>query len=176
MATSLEKNIKMTPAVSIDYNIISPRFSVCDTEQIQQGVEHLKEYGYAVFSNVLSSADITSNIDLFWEYLEHLSEPYQIRRDNAETWNIAWPGLKHVGIIPHDGIPHSQFMWSVRGNPNVKKVFSQIWKTSELIVSFDAAGCFRDWHIDPTWKTITGWYHCDQVFYFFLSNTFLIIN
>jgi hypothetical protein len=61
-------------------------------------------------------------------------------------------------------------MWFVRGNSNIKKVFSRIWDSNELCVSFDGAGCFRNWHLNIDWKTSGGWYHCDQVrkyFYYF---------
>ncbi|CAF1458425.1 unnamed protein product, partial [Didymodactylos carnosus] len=83
-----------------------------------QGIEYLNENGYAVFADVLAPDEITANIDLFWEYLENLPAPYHIRRDESQTWDAAWPGLTHVGIMPSDGIPHSQFMWCVRGNPH----------------------------------------------------------
>jgi hypothetical protein len=162
MGQHLQK-IKSNSTPSIDYRIQSPRFSVNDDAQIQQGIEHLNENGYAVFSNVLSPDEITSNIDLLWKHFESLLPPYRIKRDDAKTWDNAWPGSPHVGIISDDGFGQSQFMWSVRGNPNVKKIFAQIWQTPELLVSFDAAGCFRDWHLNPTWKTTSGWYHCDQV-------------
>ncbi len=70
------------------------------------------------------------------------------------------------------GIGQSEFMWYLRGNPNVKKVFSHIWNSNELFTSFDGAGCFRDWHLNKEWKTKSGWYHCDQVsvvvFFFFM--------
>lgn len=163
---STEK-IKLDPTNSIDYEIPSPRFSATDHAQIQQGIEHLNENGYAVFSDVLSPDEITSNIDLIWEHFESLLPPYRIKRNDARTWDV-WPGLPHLGLLPDVGFGQSQFMWAVRGNPNVKKVFTQIWQTPELLVSFDAAGCFRDWHLNPEWKTITGWYHCDQVSLFFL--------
>ncbi|CAF1026016.1 unnamed protein product [Adineta steineri] len=146
----------------IDYEFDSPRFTVNDAEQIQQGIDHLNEHGYAVFSTVLSPNEITLNIDLLWEHFESLLPPYFIKRDDAKTWDDAWPGAPEFGILSDDGFGHSQFMWSIRGNPNVKKIFTEIWKTPELLVSFDAAGCFRDWHINPFWKTVSGWYHCDQ--------------
>lgn len=73
------------------------------------------------------------------------------------------PGSTEIGLLNDFGIGQSEFMWYLRGNPNVKKVFSQIWKSDELCVSFDGAGCYRDWHINPTWKTQGAWYHCDQV-------------
>jgi hypothetical protein len=72
------------------------------------------------------------------------------------------------------GIGQSEFLWSVRGNPNIKKVFSHIWDSNELFVSFDGAGCFRNWHINKDWKTAGGWYHCDQVNHFSIHINTLI--
>jgi hypothetical protein len=166
-ASGLMQKIESNRVDLVDYTIDSPRFSVHDSQQVQQGIEHLNEHGYAVFANILSPNEITSNVDLLWKHLENLPSPYAIRRDDAQTWDAAWPGLPYNGLLTNEGIGQSQFMWSVRGNLNLKKIFTQIWQTSELLVSFDAAGCFRDWHLNPTWKTIRGWYHCDQVSSFF---------
>lgn len=65
-------------------------------------------------------------------------------------------------MINNCGIGQSDFMWSIRSNRNVKRVFSQIWNTNELLVSFDGCGIFRNWHYNPKWKTAGGWYHVDQ--------------
>lgn len=73
------------------------------------------------------------------------------------------PGASYIGLLNDMGMGQSEFMWSVRGNPNIKKVFSQIWNSDELLVSFDGAGCFRNWHFNPQWRTLDTWYHCDQV-------------
>ncbi|CAF3772021.1 unnamed protein product [Rotaria sordida] len=160
--SSSTQKTKSNPALFIDYQIESPRFPVHNAQQIQEGIEHLNDNGYAIFSHVLSSDEISSNIDLLWKHLENLSAPYQIKRDDARTWDIAWPGLAYIGLMPDEGFGQSQFAWSIRGNPNVKKIFAQLWQTNELLVSFDAVGCFRDWHWNSAWKTISGWYHCDQ--------------
>jgi hypothetical protein len=53
-------------------------------------------------------------------------------------------------------------MWNIRSNRNVKRVYSQIWNTDQLLVSFDGCGVFRNWHYNPKWKTNGGWYHVDQ--------------
>ena len=53
-------------------------------------------------------------------------------------------------------------MWNVRSNRNIKKVYSHIWNTNELLVSFDGCGIFRNYHHDSAWRTTTGWYHVDQ--------------
>ncbi|CAF3110099.1 unnamed protein product [Rotaria sp. Silwood2] len=70
--------------------------------------------------------------------------------------------MPHVGLVNDEGIGQSEFMWFLRGNPNIKKVFSHIWNSNELFVSFDGAGCFRNWHLNIKWKTSSSWYHCDQ--------------
>ncbi|CAF0721137.1 unnamed protein product [Adineta steineri] len=148
--------------VEVDYDVDSPRFSVENIDEIQQGISHLDEHGYAVFSNILSNDEINTGIDLLWKHFENLKEPYHIRRDNPQTWNKPWPGIPHNGLVNDEGIGQSEFMWFVRGNPNIKKVFSHIWNSNELFVSFDGAGCFRDWRLNKNWKTAGGWYHMDQ--------------
>jgi hypothetical protein len=73
------------------------------------------------------------------------------------------PGSSDIGLLNDHGIGQSEFMWYIRGNPNVKKVFSYIWNSNELFTSFDGAGCYRNWYFNKKWKTKSGWYHCDQV-------------
>ena len=72
------------------------------------------------------------------------------------------PGYKTHGVVNCDGIGQSDFMWHIRSNRNVKRVYSRIWNNDELLVSFDGCGVYRDWRYDPSWKTKAGWYHVDQ--------------
>ncbi|CAF3528516.1 unnamed protein product [Rotaria sp. Silwood1] len=148
--------------IPVDYDVISPRFSVHHIEELQQGIEHLNEHGYAVFSNILTNDEVNHSVDLLWKHLESLQHPYHIQRNNPKTWDESWPGTPHIGLLNDEGIGQSEFMWFIRGNPNIKKVFSHIWNSNELFVSFDGAGCFRNWHLNNEWKTSSGWYHCDQ--------------
>ncbi|CAF0961634.1 unnamed protein product [Rotaria sordida] len=53
-------------------------------------------------------------------------------------------------------------MWNIRSNRNIKRVYSHIWNTNELLVSFDDCGIFRNWYYEPKWKTTMGWYRVDQ--------------
>ncbi|CAF1605803.1 unnamed protein product [Rotaria sp. Silwood1] len=85
-----------------------------------------------------------------------------IRRGQPETWSNPWLTSSTHGIINGYGIGQSDFLWNVRSNRQVKKVYSQIWNTEQLLVSFDGCGIFRDWHNNPEWKTRSGWYHVDQ--------------
>jgi len=76
--------------IDVDYETNSPRFSVYNTEELQQGVEHLNEHGYAVFSNVLSNDEVKNSVDLLWKFFENLKAPYHIRRNNPQTWDKPW--------------------------------------------------------------------------------------
>ncbi|UJR20781.1 hypothetical protein I4U23_023894 [Adineta vaga] len=159
MYTSTAKN---TSQVDVDYQVITPRFSVQNIEELQQGIEHLNARGYAIFSDILTTEEISNSVDLLWKHLENLPKPCDIRRANPETWDKNWPGITDIGLLNDYGIGQSEFMWYIRANPNVKKVFSQIWNSDELFVSFDGVGCYRNWFLNKNWKTRNGWYHCDQ--------------
>lgn len=95
--TTLDTPVSPTPStlpeprkIEVNYEETSPRFSVQNLEELKQGVEYLDEYGYAVFSNVLSADDVTESIDLLWKFLENLEAPYQIRRDDPQSWDKRW--------------------------------------------------------------------------------------
>ena len=72
------------------------------------------------------------------------------------------PGNGRFGIVDNCGIGQSDFMWNIRSNRNIKRVYSRIWNTDELLVSFEGCGIYRNWYYEPEWKTTTGWYHVDQ--------------
>jgi hypothetical protein len=89
--------------------------------------------------------------------------PIEFLTRKKERERISRPGSTDIGLINDYGIGQSEFLWYIRGNRNVKKVFSSIWNSEELFTSFDGAGCYRNWHKNESWKTKSGWYHCDQV-------------
>jgi hypothetical protein len=72
------------------------------------------------------------------------------------------PSFSTHGVINGSGIGQSDFLWNVRSNRQVKRVFAHIWNNPNLLVSFDGCGIFRDWRYNPTWKTNGGWNHVDQ--------------
>ncbi len=76
--------------VDVNYNEITPRFSVQNIEELEQGIKHLDERGYAVFSNILTNNEINNSIDLFWKHLESLKNPCYIRRNDPKTWDMNW--------------------------------------------------------------------------------------
>ena len=72
------------------------------------------------------------------------------------------PGINSHGVINDCGIGQSDFMWKIRANRNIKRIYAQIWNNNALLVSFDGCGVFRDWRYERQWKTKAGWYHVDQ--------------
>ncbi|CAF1074603.1 unnamed protein product [Didymodactylos carnosus] len=159
-ATTTQQEIDKN-GYEIDYSSPTPRFSVNSAISLQEGLEYLNENGYAVFSDVLTEEEVKTNKNLFWDFLEQAAHN-QIDRDKHDTWDNHWPARPLSGVISQHGIGQSKFLWNVRNNRNVKKIFSNIWQTDELLVSFDGAGCFRDWSFNQSWKTEGGWIHVDQ--------------
>ena len=73
----------------IDDMTPSLRFSVHDQAKLNEGIAHLNEYGYAVFSDVMQLNEVEENKELLWQFLERIPSPYHnIRRDQPQTWNV----------------------------------------------------------------------------------------
>lgn len=154
--------------------IESPRFNFEDPKEAAEGVAFLEENGYVIAANVLNEPQIKAAKDLFWDFVEGYpkrmeqvipgfeKECGKIDRNDPTTWNDDWPGDPVNGIMGRYGMGHSPFVWSVRSNPKVIRVFEKVWKTDNLLTSFDAANAFRPWRFDSTWRTKGGWFHVDQ--------------
>ncbi|CAM4946233.1 unnamed protein product [Rotaria socialis] len=141
----------------IDYTTTSPRFSVTDNKQLDEGFTYLNAHGYVVISDVMSQDEVNMNKELLWKFIESVSNS-TIKRDDPETW----PSFSSHGVINGLGIGQSEFLWSVRSNRQVKNIFARLWNTRQLLVSFDGCGVYRDWRYNSTWKTNDSWDHVDQ--------------
>ncbi len=82
--------VKKPEKSEVEYEVASPRYSVYNPEELQQGIDYLDEHGYAIFSNVLSNAEVNNSVDLLWKFLENLKAPYHIRRNDPKTWDGPW--------------------------------------------------------------------------------------
>ena len=163
MPKKLEQNLCISYRdfpVTTDY--ICPRFDVDDP----LGYKHLEENGYVVFKNVIpteSQIDYIKN-DI-WSWLEQLNFPHnkKIDRNDPETWHDGnWPSDPDTGIVFGFGVGQTEFMWKCRSFPKVKKAFSTIWNTDDLITSFDGCNLYRPWKYYKRWKTKGKWWHLDQ--------------
>lgn len=129
----------------------------------QESVKYFKDHGYVVIADALTQTEVAKALDLTWQYLEKLGTG--IDRREPSTWvNERWPTLAHGGIIPSNGIGHSEAQWYIRSVPAVHRSFAAIWGTDDLLVSFDGMALWRPTTLDPAWKTNQGaaWLHVDQ--------------
>ena len=130
----------------------------------------IKTNGYAIVTNVITTDKSDSYIAKIWSWLESLNGG--INRNDSSTWithekakkenlkSYNWPKNSH-GIISNYGISHSNFVWEARCEKNIKTVFSQIWNTNELLVSYDGVCVMLPQNITQVENT-SYWFHFDQ--------------
>ncbi|MGH1492735.1 MAG: phytanoyl-CoA dioxygenase family protein [Acidimicrobiales bacterium] len=136
-----------------------PRFEAGSAESI----EYLETEGFVVIANALNEQEASTALDLTWNYLSDLGTG--IDRHDPATWgDDRWPVAVHGGIIPSQGIGHSDAQWFIRSVPNVKASFAAVWDDDDLLVSFDGMALWRPTSFDPSWITNRGgsWLHIDQ--------------
>ena len=121
-------------------------------------LSQLRKKGYQVIPNVLSEKECDQFISQLWDWLEGLDTG--IRRKDPKTWHRDnWP-ISSRGIIHQYGAGHLQPVWDIRTHPNVIKAFEKIWKTDELLVSFDGLCIMKPGKYAS--YNQKSWYHTDQ--------------
>ena len=104
---------------------------------------------------------IEENKELLWQCLEYIPAPYnRIRRDRPSTlhgitgksltrlrvFDLRFllceyfrPGIRPHGVINTYGMSQSAFMWNIRSNRQIKRIYEQLWNRSDLLVSFEGS-------------------------------------
>ena len=88
-------------------------------------LDYLKSFGYVVVRNIASIEDVDKASACLHRDLKSLRLPAH-------------------GLVAN--LAQSEGAWSIRGLSKLKNVFSEIWKTDELIVSMDAIIAWRKWN------------------------------
>lgn len=117
-----------------------PRFSMATVRGQGEALAHLQEEGYVVIKDVLNSNECGDALEMLWQELEMAPG---VSRHDPSTWADDSTFGNNWG--------HSDFLWYVRGLPNVRRVWEMIHKTEDLLVSFDGASLYRPWGINPEW-------------------------
>lgn len=141
--------------------------------------ETIKKYGVAIIPNVLSNEECIELVNKMWQYLEHITQNWEIpiNRNECNTWKQIYELYPlHSMLIQHHNIGHAQFAWDARQNLKIVEIFANFWKcnSEELLVSFDGSSI----HMPPEltnrgWFKGNLWYHSDQSF---LRNDFECIQ
>ena len=90
-----------------------------------------------MFKDILDSTEVETALDKLWVEIESRSEA--VSRSDPSTWDNGWQT---------NGWGHDDFLWYVRGIPNVRKVWEQLHDTEDVIVGgWHPSGC------DPPMRT-----------------------
>jgi ectoine hydroxylase-related dioxygenase (phytanoyl-CoA dioxygenase family) len=127
----------------------------------------LKEKGYAIVPNVISEEQLEIHRKQMWTLLYHISSNWEkpIQEGDIESYRGYYGLLPlHSMLLQHWEVGQSQLSWDIRQNQNVIDVFSKLWGTDDLLVSYDGMSI----HFPPE-ETGRGWqgkqwHHTDQSF------------
>lgn len=113
----------------------------------EENERELDEKGYTIVKQVLNEYEVLEAQSMF------------------RSWQSTIPNhdfvVKHVnshGIYKFHEVGHQRHAWYIRTKPAVQDAFKKVWKTDELVVSFDGA-CYMPRDLQYEDKC---WMHCDQ--------------
>mmetsp|Transcript_1355 Transcript_1355/g.1771 ORF Transcript_1355/g.1771 Transcript_1355/m.1771 type:complete len:337 (-) Transcript_1355:39-1049(-) len=133
-----------------------------DDGKNQEWVDYLEQHGAVVVRGVISPEEVLEARSKFWDYLEKMGEGMSRTSQTTCTWGNGWK-IHDCGIDWNSN--HTDAAWFLRTRPAVKEVFSKVWKTNDLITSFDSFITWRQWWLAPKdseFKPYTEGLHCDQ--------------
>lgn len=128
--------------------------------------ETIDKFGVAIIPNVFTVDECNSILSEMWGFFEHITKSWDapISRNKKETWKSIYDLYPlHSMLVQYFGIGNAQFAWNARQNSKAIEIFSHLWKTDDLLVSFDGSSL----HLPPEvtgkgWYRDRTWYHTDQ--------------
>jgi hypothetical protein len=114
---------------------------------IDKYLSQLSENGYVIIPNVLESSEIQHAKELFLKW-----------KDSIPDFDKFHNTVDPHGIFKFHEVGHQEFAWYIRTRPQIIDIFKKIWKTDELVVSFDGA-CYLPKNLSKKDKI---WTHTDQ--------------
>lgn len=111
-----------------------PRFSANSTEGLVAGCKYLAEHGFVVWSTNLSGQKIAHLKTLFYDWAKEAVPDFS---SEMKIHPEKWPS--YHGILESRGIGQSKFLWACRTLPEFRHIYSTLYNTNDLFVSFD--GC-----------------------------------
>lgn len=120
---------------STDVNCLEFTATVFNTEKIRRLI---RKNGFVIVSGVLRTDECKEVIDGVWKCMEKITRG-ELNRNNPSTWGSITEQRNVRDVYRDNGIAHAEFMWKVRQNPNVLRVFSTLLRCrpKELLASFD---------------------------------------
>lgn len=134
----------------------------------------LERDGFCVVPGVVDSASCRAFEESAWAWLEEFG--YGFNFSDRSTWRSeCLPSSAFGGLYYQHSVQHEAFVWAIRTcvpllfipnnrHPGIRRVFEQLWGTSDLIASFDGInvsfplGPGRQEDVEPT----KPWPHIDS--------------
>ena len=126
----------------------------------------LNYYGVCIYKNVLNDEECNNLNNGIVNTFEHLTSNYNIpfKINDQNTWrSIAQINPKH-GMLHQHYVGHAQCLWDVRTNDKIINIFSHLYGTKDLLVSFDGLSLSLPPEVTNLGWERNKWYHCDQTF------------
>nr|XP_031858563.1 uncharacterized protein CI109_006086 [Kwoniella shandongensis]KAA5525635.1 hypothetical protein CI109_006086 [Kwoniella shandongensis] len=129
----------------------------------EQFLKDIDEKGYTVIPGVIAAEKAKEYEDRAYKWLESFGKGF--KKDDKETWKVEnLPTFSKGGLFNRHGVAHEQWVWDIRSEPALIDVFSKVWGTDELLVSYDGVNVslpFLD--LDKHFKDRAApWPHVDQ--------------
>lgn len=108
----------------------------------------LKEKGYTIIYDVLNSSEIEALKQKVYRWQKSIPNYEKMHKD-----------IDPHGIHKFHNAGHTDFAWELRTHPAILNIFSELWKTKNLIVSYDGS-CYMSEKSSK--KDGKCWTHTDQ--------------
>lgn len=128
----------------------------------------LDEYGFAIVTDVLTDQECQRVIDGVWDSVEKITKGLDIPvdRNNSLTWSGIRKQENIRNLYKFHGIAHAEFLWTLRQNPNILRIFSSLYncRPEDLLASFDGLSMQTppEYGNNRGWYNNNSWYHVDQ--------------
>lgn len=134
--------------------ILSPKiFTIHDTISWK---DYLDSEGFVVIYDILDKETKQSYETQFKTDWNSISPNFDF--ENKDTWTIEnTPMMFGKGCAVFKGMGNSNFMWNLRLDKNIQKIFKDLHSTSELVSSMDGCSVF----VSKKQKS-KSWLHIDQ--------------
>ena len=129
---------------------------IYDIHEEESWLNHLDTEGYVIIKDILSKESYNEAFNLFKKDWKQVSPNFDF--ENKNTWNINnTPMIFGKGLAVFNGFGQSDFMWYLRTDKKIQKIFNIIHNTQDLVVSLDGFSVF----VSDKQKS-KPWLHIDQ--------------
>lgn len=124
-------------------------------------LKQLKEQGFVVVPGIMPVDKARKYVGEANDWLSGFGKGFDI--NDKSTWHAAnLPPHFRGGLYSAMGVAHEDLLWRIRAEPALIQVFTELWGTDELLVSFDGANFSIPLPKEEIQNGGAPWPHVDQ--------------